>query len=115
ALAADDPVAGNERAVLGKPEDRLAGAADQDRAGARGEGGVCTGCLGAVARDELVAAAAVKRDRRQREHTPAGTALVGPAPECRLLAARHRVDEDRRAISLDEHAADFLRPVGRAA
>ena len=113
---ADDPVAGDQGAMLGEPEDRLARAPDRKRLDPRRE--VALGPRGRrpVALGQLVAAAAVKADRGQHGDRAAAPAdvLVESAQEAlsRRAAPAGRSARWRRRCR--RARSRRLRPVGRA-
>jgi hypothetical protein len=104
---AEDAVAGNERAMLRQPVDRLARACDLERRHVLRHRG-----RRVVAPHHLVAAALVKLDRDQDCYV----LLVLPKRvECGELAVDHqRIDEHERVARVVGDTTDLRRPVGRA-
>lgn len=102
ARRADEAVAGNERAMLGDPDDRFAGAWDLDELDFDRLGRPVAGA-------NLGPAAPVPVHGRDGGDGPARDELV------QLLPRRdERIDQHDRFTGVVEDAADALRPVGRA-
>ena len=96
--------------VLRDPEDRFVGGGD-------GVGGDGFGNLrgGRIAGEERLAAAAVEVDRLEHDDLVVAAAIIGPAPERRVIRDLQWIDEHHAVGVLVEHAGDVLRPAGRRA
>ena len=112
ALVAQQPIADHERALRREPEHRLVRPLDRKRLNTRGHQ-----LRRSVALEERVAAAAMKRNRRQHGYRqpPPSHMVVEVLPERRVVVADERVEEDRRLPGVDQQRADLSRPVARAA